>query len=152
MQVPLNDCYKERNNAYKKYREIKKKAKEHRRTFQDKIHDKYEKEGNDEMCKAIKAMKLKEETRYTHRRIKNATKPFGGSVHRLNIADDDAPGGRRTTTDPDEIQQALMQEYEQKYRLVYSTPFLQYLLRDEIGDQGLTNAAEEVLLGTYERR
>ena len=149
MNLQLKDCYKERNNAYKRYKDIKKKAKEHRRTFQDKLHDDYERAGNDEMCKAIKNMKTKEETRHTHRRIKNATKPFGGSVHRLNIADTGAPGGRRTTTDPMEIQQALMTEYEQKYRLVYSTPFLQYPLRDEIGDQGLSQATEEILLGEY---
>ena len=52
-------------------------------------------------------------------------------------------------TDPGEIERALMQEYEQKYRLVYSIPFLQSPLREEIGDQGSTSAAEEVLKGTY---
>ena len=101
------------------------------------------------MCKAIKANKIKEEPRHTHRRIKLTVKPFGGSVHRLNIEDENAPDGRRTTTDPGEIERALMHEYEQKYRLVYSTPFLQSPLREEIGDQGLTPAAEAVLTGTY---
>ena len=67
------------------------------------------------MIKAIKAMKVKEETRHTHRRIKLTVKPFGGSVHRLNIPDENSPDGRRTTTDPGEIERELKEEYEQKY-------------------------------------
>ena len=149
MKLSMEQCIKHRSEAYKEYNKVKKDADKHRIKFQDKLHDKYESEGNDEMCNAIRAMKLKEETRHTHRRIKRVTKPFGGSVHRLSIEDSNSATGRRTTTDQTEIEQSLMKEYEQKYRLVYSTPFLQYPLRDEMGDQGLTESAEEVLLGTY---
>lgn len=150
MNINLEQCYKHRSEAYKKYNAIKRKAKLHRTKFQDKLYDKYEEVGDEEMCKAIRKMKLNEETRHTHRRIKNVTKPFGGSVHRLNISDENSPDGRRTTTDPVEIEHSLMAEYEQKYRLVYTTPFLQYPLRAEMGEQSLTKEAEEVLLGTYQ--
>ena len=50
MQLNLKDCIKERNEVYKKYREIKREAKKHRREFQDKLHDKYEKDDNVEIC------------------------------------------------------------------------------------------------------
>lgn len=86
--------------------------------------------GNEDVAKIIRRMQVEEDTRHTHRRIKLATKPFGGAVTRLSIIDEDSPEGRRTTTNQHEIEEALMTEYESKYRLSYSSPLMQYPLRD----------------------
>ena len=149
MDVPFDECKQRRNEAYKEYNKIKKDAKSHRRKMQDKLADAYVTQGQENKASIVKRMKLKEETRHTHRRIKMATKPFGGSVHRLSLADDNVEGGRRTTTNQIEIEDALMEEYEGKYRLAYSSPLMQTPLREELGDQGETIAVEDILLGQY---
>ena len=117
--------------------------------MQDRLAEERAKAGNEDVAKVIRRMKVEEDTRHTHRKIKIATKPFGGAVTRLSIIDENEPEGRRTTTNQQEIEQALMTEYEYKYRLAYSSPLMQYPLRDELGVSGDTIHAEDVLQGTY---
>ena len=149
MTLKLDECRDKQKAAYKLYNEVKRNAPKYRYDMLDNKADEADNKGDPTLAKAIRAMKTVEEARKTHRKIKIATKPFGGAVSRLNIEDPMVPEGRRTTTDPIEIETSLMNEYEQKYRLAYSSPLLQDPMRDELGDQGLTQQTEQVLLGEY---
>ena len=149
MDVPFEECKRRRNEAYKTYNKFKKEAKTLRPKMQDKIADAYVADGNENKASVVRRIKLREETRYTHRRIKLSTKPFSGSVHRLSLADDNVEEGRRTTTNQIEIEDALMEEYESKYRLAYSSPLMQTPLREELGDRGEKIAVEEILIGQH---
>ena len=149
MKCTLEECNQRLKDAYAKYNEVKKEAPKHRYVMMDTNADTAEANGDHALANAIRQMKITEETRGTHRKIKLTTKPFGGAVSRLSIEDATEESGRRTTTDPVEIEEALKREYEEKYRLAYSSPLLHHPMREERGDQGLTAQTEEVLLGEY---
>ena len=57
--------------------------------------------------------------------------------------------GTYISTDKDQIEAALMDEYEKKYRLAYSSPFLQEPLLTELGQMATNDKAQQILDGTF---
>ena len=58
--------------------------------------------------------------------------------------------GTYISIDKDPIEKALMNEYENKYRLAYSSPFLQEPLITELGQMATNDKALQILNGTFD--
>ena len=118
-----------------------------RPSFLDDLADAIAAEGDLERSTVIRQLKSHEETRHTHRQIRNSTKDFDGAPYHMELKNET---GTYISTDKVEIEQALMQEYEAKYHLAESSPFLKAPLLHDFGQLGLTPNTDRVLNGIYE--
>lgn len=71
----------------------------------------------------------------------------GGSVYRVEVQDEE--GNYSTKTEQAEVEHFIMENNEKRFRLTESTPMLQQPLREELGLLAATQAAKQILRGTY---
>ena len=135
-----------RADAYKNYRTYAKDSKVHRPNFIDQLIEDKIAEGDQEVANRLNEQKLQEETRHVHRRIKLSTKPFVGAPYHMELQ---GPRKSYISNDKDQMEQALITEYDAKYRLAHSSPFLHEPLLSEFGPMAFNNNADKVLDGTY---
>ena len=148
MLLSIEDCITERNNASKQYRSIKKEAKNHRKQFILQLAEDQAALGNETTENAVRRIIRTEEDRGSRRRIRTATKPFHGATEKVALVDPDSDN-TYITTDKEEIEDALQQENIKKFKLAYSSPFLQSPIIDDIGQTATNENAEAILNGTF---
>ena len=148
MQLSIEDCICERNNASKLYRSIKKDAKAHRKQFILKLAEDHAAEGNESVGNAVRRIIRTEEDRGSRRRIRTATKPYHGATEKVALVHPDT-NEITITTDKEEIEHALQQENKKKFRLAYSSPFLQQPLLNDIKQHATNRNAQKILNGTF---
>ena len=98
--------------------------------------------GNISRSSAVRQLKSQEESRYSNRTIRNAIKHFDGTPYHTEIL-----GLQRSfvSTDKEQIENALMKEYEAKYKLAESSPFLDEPLLSDLGQLAFNSNAEKYL-------
>ena len=152
MELKIEDCEKEKMSAIKEYRKIKRNAAKNRRDFINEKATQQAANGNESVGNAIRRLNRLEEERESRRRIKIATKSFAGATMKILLENTKFPEKTRTTTDKDEIEKALRKENTQKFTLAYSSPFLNYPLKNILGQDATTLQAEEMLNGTFNKK
>lgn len=142
----VNDCIKLRAQAFREYNDYAKDADMHRDDMYELLAEAQAEAGNITKSNALKQQRLNEESRVTHQRIKLVTKDIMGAPYQMEITHEN-----RTflSADRTQLEAALMQENEHKYRLAYSSPFLQEPLLTEFGKMALNDNSQAVLDGTY---
>ena len=96
---------------------------------------------------ARKALRI-EEQRTNARRIKQAMgKRRAGAISKVEVRH--ADGTISAVATQDEVEAAVMQNNEARFRLTEPTPFMQEPLRSEAGFFGATEAAQQMLDGTH---
>ena len=126
--MTLQECINERAQAYQTYRTYAKQAEIHRNTFFDSLSDEKEREGNTTVAKQIQQKKLQEECRRSHRNIKLTTKDFMGAPYKMELK---RGNDVYLSADKNQIEKALVKEYDAKYKLAHASPFLQQPLARE---------------------
>ena len=144
--IPTVECRRARALAYKEYRDYASQAKLKRPAFLDGLADALAAKGNISRSSAVRQLKSQEESRYSNRTIRNAIKHFDGAPYHMELP---GPQGSFVSTDKEQIENALMKEYEAKYRLAESSPFLDEPLLSDLGPLALNSNAEKILEGTY---
>ena len=144
--LTLADCVHGRALAYKKYFDYAKNAKEHRPNFLDQMTDEKAAEGNEKEAKKILQTKLQEETRTVHRNVKLATKDFIGAPYQMELKNGDTSF---ISADKDQLEQAMINKYEAKYRLARSSPFIHEPLASALGPMALNENAQKIVQGTF---
>ena len=145
--VPTEECRRARAIAFKEYIEYASQAKIKRPAFLDGLADALAATGNISRSSAIRQLKSQEESRHSHRMIRVAIKEFSGAPFHMELIGDKGPF---ISTDKEEIEKALMIEYENKYRLAESSPFLEEPLLSDLGQLALNDKANAILNGDYE--
>ena len=148
MQLSIEDCINERNLASKNYKSIKKDAKVHRKQFILKLAEDHAAEGNETIGNAVRRIIRTEEDRGSRRRIRIATKPYHGATEKVALVHP-VTNETRITTDKEEIEQALQKENKKKFRLAYSSPFLQQPIIKDIKQHATNRSAQKILNGTF---
>lgn len=143
--IPLEECIREKRMAYKNYKTAIKTV--NRPSFLDDLADAIAADGDLERSTVIRQLKSQEESRHMHKEIRNSTKEFSGAPYHMELPSDNGP---YISTDKEEIEKALMAEYEAKYRLAEASPFLKEPLLSELGPLALNDNAERILNGTYQ--
>lgn len=144
-KLSLEECKRARAKAHRAYKDYVVQA--DRPSFIDGLADAIAAEGDIERSTVVRQLKSLEETRHTHRLIRNSTKDFDGAPYHMELPNSQ---GSFISTDKEEIERALIVEYEAKYHLAEASPFLQEPLLSEFGPLALNENAERVLQGTYE--
>ena len=94
-------------------------------------------------------MRKREDTTRAHRKIKFARKKLNSEgTKKLTVPAQDG-SGLQEITDKETIEKVLMQINKSKFQEANATPFMQDPLRLIIEPRGTTQAAEEILLGTF---
>lgn len=70
-----------------------------------------------------------------------------GAPYHMELSNDE---GTFISTDKEEIERALIQEYEDKYHFAEASPFLKEPLLSEFGQLALNRNSERVMNGTYQ--
>ena len=135
-----------RAKAYRHYRASAKESKVHRPNFIHQLIEEKIAEGDQNTANRLNQQELQEETRHVHRRIKFSTKAFICAPYHMELQ-----GSKHSyiSSDKDQMEQALLKEYEAKYKLEHSSPFLHEPLLSDLGLMAFTNNADKVLDGTY---
>ena len=145
--LSINDCVKLRSHAFKEYYDYAKDADTHRDDFYELLAEAQAEAGNISKSNALRQQKLNEDSRITHQRIKIVTKDHMGASYQMEIS---LHNKTFLSADREQLESALIQENEYKYRLAYSSPFLHEPLFSEFGHMALNNNAQAVLDGTYQ--
>ena len=97
---------------------------------------------------AARSLKI-EQQRNCARRIKQVLgHKRAGAIAKVEFLNED---GTYSTVDiQEEVEDAIMKNNEARFRLTEATPFMQEPLRSEVGFFGATEAAQQMLDGTYE--
>ena len=148
-ELSLEDCYKERDLATKKYKRLKRNARQSRTQFIQELASQQAARGNESVSNAILRINRIEEIRDSYKRIKTVTKPFFGATEKVLISNHDC-SEERITTDKIEIEQALCSQNRIKFTSAYSSPFLQEPLLSQIGQTATSINAQKILDGTYQ--
>jgi hypothetical protein len=124
------------------------RSREARETFLDELADAIAKEGGVKYESVVKSLKTREHIRRTHRRIRWVfdTQQQGAITF---VETNDAGGNRVERATKEEVEQACMDENEQRFRQANNTPFMKSPLVEEFGYLGIGEKAREVLEGTY---
>lgn len=128
--LSVHDCVKLRALAFREYKTYAKDADLHRDDFYELLAEAKAEEGDITKCNALKQLRLNEESRTTHRRIKVTTKNMMGAPYQMEIA---YKGGTILSSDQAQLEDALMKENESKYRLAYSSSFMHPPLFSDFG-------------------
>ena len=148
-QLSLEECQQERKLATKKYRHLKKSAKQSREQFLMDLAEQHAQSGNSTVSSIISRMNRNEDLRASYRRIKVATKPYYGTTEKVLIKKADDNNEEEMTTDKKKIEIALCAENKKKFMEAYSSPFLQPPLIDQLSQTATTPTAMTILNGTY---
>ena len=140
--IYLQDCIKLRGQAFCEYYAYAKDAEQHRVQFQSHIIDENESLGHNQKAQEIRQQQIQEESRRMHSRIRGVVGTQMGAPYHIELEDGH---GTYLSTDRDKIEHALMQEYDNKYRLAYSSPFLQEPLLSDLGQLAINGKANQIL-------
>jgi hypothetical protein len=147
--VTFGEAREEEKEAYKRYTAFKRnKSREARDTFLDELAEAIAEEGGTKYESVVKSLKTREHMRTTHRRIRwvfNTQQQ--GAITFVEVQDEYGNLVERATKD--EVEQACMDENEQRFRQANNTPFMKSPLVDEFGYLGVGENAQSVLAGTY---
>ena len=143
--VTLSECKRAKAQAHRAYKNYIKIA--DRPHFKDDLADAIAAEGDTETSTVVRQLKSQEESRHMHRQIRNSTKEFMGAPYHMELSNDE---GTFISTDKEEIERALIQEYEAKYHLAEASPFLKEPLLSKFGQLALNRNSERVKNGTYQ--
>lgn len=119
----------------------------YRNGFQSNLILEAESKGDLKKVKQIRQHQLNEELRQTYRNIKMVVNDGLGAPYHMELTTEYGP---HISTDKDAIEAALMNEYENEYRLAYSSPFLQEPLLSKLGQLAINDKAQAILDGKYE--
>ena len=132
----------------KTYKAQKKVAQSLRTSFLQGLADAMAEEKNTEVEKILKQLNTHERQRTSARRIKATLgKLHGGSITKVDIEHGD--GSIEEITTKEGIEEACMNENENKYRQTQMSPFMKEPLLSDIGYLGNTKACEDILRGRY---
>ena len=145
-QLSIEDCIKQRSLAFQKYNSYGHQIEEKRDSWLDDLADAIAAKGNISKSAAVRQLKSREESSHTYRQIRVATKNSMGAPYHMELKKD---GVSYVSTDKDEIEAALIEEYETKYHLAEASPFLQEPLLSDVGPLALGESANQILNGTY---
>ena len=147
-QLSLSECEQERKLATKKYKHLKKSAKQSREQFLVDLAEQHSQIGNSTISSIISRMNRNEDLRASYRRIKIATKPYFGATEKVLLQDGNSDS-EEITTDKKRIEIALCNENKKKFMEAYSSPFLQSPLIEQLGQTATTKDAKKILNGTF---
>ena len=145
--LSIESCKILRAQAFQNYNQYAAEADTHRYGFQSKLILDAESEGDFKKAKQIRQHQLNEELRQTHKNVKMVVNNNLGAPYHMELT---TANGVHISTDKEAIENALRTEYENKYRLAYSSPFLQEPLLSELGQFAINDKAKAILNGTYE--
>ena len=145
LSVTLAQATANHEEALQEWRTLKKGAPELRISFlKEKINDP---RAHAKKVAAAKRMLRREEARADSGRINYALeKQRAGAISKVEVV---SPNGVVIYNSQDEVEAAVMHNNEARFRLTEDTPFMQEPLREEVGFLGATEAAQQMLAGTY---
>ena len=108
--VTLEECIRVKRQAYKEYKSYLKVA--DRPSFIDDLADAIAADGDLEKSAVVRQLKSQEESRHMHKEIRSSTKEFSGAPYHMELPH---ATGSYISTDKEEIEKALITEYEAKY-------------------------------------
>ena len=149
MSLTIEDCIKERQSASRRYKKLKRNAKQNRIQFIEELATQQAERGNESISNAINRINRNEELRESHRRIKMVTKPFCGATEKVLIPTENI-AEERITNEKIEIEQALCKQNKKKFTSAYSSPFLQQPLLSQIGQTATSEESQQILLGNFD--
>ena len=120
----MKECEEERNSATKKYRKLKRNAKQSRIQFLNELAIQHSERGNETSSNIVARMNRNEEMRESYRRIKIITKPFFGATEKVLIYDEKEEK-EEVSMEKITIEKALSEQNIKKFTEAYSSPFLQ---------------------------
>ena len=144
--LDLDTCLDLRRSAFRVYKSYAYDSEQKRKDFLERLADDQAAAGNITKANAINQLNLNEESRRIHSNVKAATKDFLGAPYHMELQNED---GSFLSTDRDQIEIALIQEYEAKYRLSESSPFLHEPLSSMLGHMAITPSSQQILDGTF---
>ena len=115
--------------------------------FLDDLVDENNSEGAEKEAKRLVKQKQEEEIRTVHRRARIVTNDFLGAPYRMELS---TQNGSHFSSDKDAMERALIAEYEAKYRLANSSPFLHEPLKLDLGPLAINAKAKQIIDGTYD--
>jgi len=131
----------------KKLLDLSKTASEIRRTHLKDCAKRAEAKGDKAKAKSILQVLLREEQRKTWKRIKNSTsRSRGRQVTSVRVRTDEGESKYETE---DEVYLHTSEHLENRFRLALSAPCSSGKLFDDVGFLGDTDAAQQILEGTY---
>jgi len=149
MKLTVEDFIKERQLATKKYKRLKRNAKQSRIQFIQELAIQQVARGNKTASNAILRINRNEELRELYKRIKSVTKPFYGATEKVLISITNSSDEERITTEIIEIEQALCIQNKEKFTSVYSSLFLQKPLLEQNGQTATTIQTQKNLQSTF---
>ena len=144
--LDLDTCLDLRRSAFRAYKSYAYDSEQKRKDFLERLADDQAAAGNITKANAINQLNLNEESRRIHSNVKAVTKDFLGAPYHMELQNED---GSFLSTDRDQIEIALIQEYEAKYRLSESSPFLHEPLSSMLGHMAITPSSQQILDGTF---
>jgi hypothetical protein len=144
----LEEAKRHRSNAYKKYWEIKKQAKELRQSFLNNKAKDLAQLSDLDSDNIYKQLLTRESQREIARKIKFVLKKnHGGGVTKISVLNTNNEW--EETTVKEEIEQGCAEENAKKYRQTEDTPCMRGQLAKDLGLTGNTTSGQEILEGTY---
>ena len=105
-QLSVPECEQKRKLATKKYKHLKKSAKQSREQFLVDLAEQHSQIGNSTISSIISRMNQNEDLQASYRRIKIATKPYYGATEKVLLQDENSDS-EEITTDKKRIEIAL---------------------------------------------
>ena len=134
--------------AYEELAIVKQEALSRRQTFAEQLIESYEQAGYPNAAKIVEQLLKHERDRRDFAIIRHLTgKAAKGSVSFVQERDDE--GVLHDCRTKEAIEEACLRENDQRFRLASDTPMLQEPLISDFGPYGVTEAAQQVLDGTY---
>ena len=140
----------ELDQAFKLYKEERKKAKKHRQDFLVYLAEALHLQGKGKISTIVSNLKRIEEQRHTYRRLAPLKKTFHENLSTTSVIQTLPTGATIEITDREPMEAAIIKENKKKYhQSETSCPFLKEPLRTAFGAYGETKATDEVLQGEY---
>ena len=129
---------------------VKPSANELRQRFIERQIEKKEKEGDINAANQIRHMYKDEARRECQREFQQVMRPTGISkILHIEVRDDNNPNEIIQITNRDKMEKQMMRNFKEKYLEVYDTNTTMEPLLSILGKDGLTEAAKEILKGTF---
>lgn len=147
LQLATADIIAGKVKAYANYYRIKKCDVEIRKTYLEQKAEAAAKERNTDLATVYKQMITQERSRTLGRNVRYALgKVHGGGITKIDVM---RGQNRISLTSKEEIEQAVMDENDDKYRQTEQTPCMRDPLRTLLGRYGTTLACDQILNGTF---
>jgi hypothetical protein len=147
--ITFGEAREEEKSAYKWYMAFKQNnSREARDMFLDELAEAITEEGGLKHESVVKSLKMREHIRTTHQRIRWVfDTQRQGAITFIEVQDESGNLVERATKD--KVEQACMDENEQRFRQANDTPFMKSPLVKEFGYLRVRENAQSVLAGTY---